>query len=347
MCALFIGQLLISSFQPGKNIPEEIREAQSQSIDSQVESLKDKSTWVNKNFWPHILHSVIPKNILDSFSKTNMLAIIFVSFLIGIALMKLPASAQKASFVALFSILGEVSIKIVGWIMYIAPLAVAALTAVNVAKFGAESLLTILYFVIIIISGLLIHFFIVYGFILKYIIKISPLKFYNLAMPIFLTAFSTSSSAATMPITIHTLEKNFNVPPDICSFSVPIGATVNMDGTAFFEVCTVIFFAQMFGIDLSFSEHIALILLMLVTSIGIVGIPGGSLPVIIAAMETFNIPIEAFALILGVDRALDMSRTTLNVTGDTVAALFLTHSENKLDRSFINKAHNLGTKQKT
>ena len=335
LCAIFIGQMLISTFQPGTHIPEEIKIAQTESTDTQVESLKTKSSWVNQNFWPGVLHSVIPRNIISEFAKTNMLAIIFVSFLIGIALMKLPAGAQKESFISIFSILGDVSIKIVGWIMQIAPIAVAALMTVNVAKFGADALLPILYFVIIILSGLLIHFFIVYGFILKYIIKVSPLKIFRKALPIFITAFSTSSSAATMPVTIRTLEKNLGVPPDICNFSVPIGVTVNMDGTAFFEVCTVIFFAQMFGIDLSLSQHIALIMLMLTTSIGIVGIPGGSLPVIIAVMETFNIPVEAFALILGVDRILDMSRTTLNVAGDTVAALFLSNSENKLDKTLL------------
>ena len=131
-----------------------------------------------------------------------------------------------------------------------------------------------------------------------------------------------------MPVTIRTLEKEFGVPDSITTFSVPIGVTINMDGTALFEVMAALFIAQVFGVDLSLVEHITLVLLVMITSIGVAGVPGGSLPILMAAMASLNIPVEGIALILGVDRLLDMARTVINVTGDSVAALFLARSEN-------------------
>ena len=142
-----------------------------------------------------------------------------------------------------------------------------------------------------------------------------------------MTAFGTSSSAATMPVTIRTLEKEFGVPDSVTTFSVPLGVTINMDGTALFEVMAALFIAQVFGVELSLVQHITLVVLVMVTSIGVAGVPGGSLPVLIMAMSTLGIPVEGIGLILGVDRLLDMCRTVINVTGDSVAALFLARSE--------------------
>ena len=141
-----------------------------------------------------------------------------------------------------------------------------------------------------------------------------------------------------MPVTIRTLEKEFGVPDSITTFSIPIGVTVNMDGTALFEVMAALFIAQVFGVDLSMMEHFTLIFLVLITSIGVAGVPGGSIPILIAAMASLNIPVEGIALILGVDRFLDMCRTVTNVTGDSVAALFLARSE-KVPLHFNSSSH--------
>ena len=327
LCAVMVGQSMINTFQPGAGIPQEMAEEAIESSRGQVESLKEKSSWVGKSLWPGIVDKIIPKNIIRQFSETNMLAIIFVSLLFGIALLGMATSPKKDTFVGFFSVLSDISITLVGWIMKIAPYAVAALMINAVSSFGLTIMKNLVFYVLIVIGALLFQFFVVYGTILKFFLKISPLVFYKKAMAIFLTAFSTSSSAATMPVTIRTLEKEFGVPESITTFSVPIGVTVNMDGTALFEVMAAIFIAQVFGVDLSLMEHFTLIFLVLVTSIGVAGVPGGSIPILMAAMAALNIPVEGIALILGVDRLLDMSRTVTNVTGDSVAALFLARSE--------------------
>ena len=326
-CAILIGQGLINTFKPGDGFPEDVKQQMIEQEQAKVASYKEKSSWVGKSLWPGIVGKIIPTNILREYSAGNMLAIIFVSLLFGMALLGMQTGPPKEAFVGFFSVLSDISVKIVGWIMKIAPYAVAALMIEVVANFGIEIMVKVIKYVLIVISALLLQFFVVYGCILKFVLKISPFQFYKKAIPIFLTAFSTSSSAATMPVTIRTLEKSFGVPDSITTFSVPIGVTVNMDGTAMFEVVAALFIAQVFGVDLSLTGHFTLIFLVLITSIGVAGVPGGSIPILVAAMVALGIPAEGIALILGVDRLLDMCRTVTNVTGDSVAALFLSRSQ--------------------
>ena len=338
LCAILVGQTMINVIKPGVGIPQETIDKAVESEKDTVETVKEKSSWVSKSLWPGIINKIIPKNILKEYSATNMLAIIFVSLIFGMALLGMNNGPPKESFVGFFHALSEISIKVVGWIMKIAPYAVAALMIEAVAKFGLEPMLKVGKYVFVVMGALLIQFFVVYGFILKFILRIPLLQFYKRALPIFLTAFSTSSSAATMPVTIRTLEKSFGVPDSITTFSVPIGVTVNMDGTALFEVMAALFIAQVFDVDLSMMEHVTLVFLVLVTSIGVAGVPGGSIPILMAAMVSLNIPAEGMALIIGVDRLLDMCRTVTNVTGDTVAALFLARSE-KVQLSLDKTSH--------
>ncbi len=336
-CAILVGQSMINTFKPGVGFSEEVAEQLVESEKDKVETYKEKSSWVGKSLWPGIVSKIIPQNILREYANTNMLAIIFVSILFGMALLGMQTGPPKEAFVGFFSALADISVKVVGWIMKIAPYAVAALMIKVVANFGIEVMFKVIKYVLVVAGALLLQFFVVYGCILKFLLKISPFQFYKKAMPIFLTAFSTSSSAATMPVTIRTLEKSFGVPDSITTFSVPIGVTVNMDGTAMFEVVAALFIAQVFGVDLSLMEHFTLIFLVLITSIGVAGVPGGSIPILVAAMVSMGIPAEGIALIIGVDRLLDMCRTVTNVTGDSVAALFLARSEKvqlNLDSSF-------------
>ena len=337
-CAIVIGQSIITAIEPGKGIPQETIDEAIEASKGKVEDVKEKSSWVGKSLWPGIINKIIPKNILREYAATNMLAIIFVSLLFGMALLGMQGGPPKEAFVGFFETLSEISIKIVGWIMKIAPYAVAALMIEAVANFGIEFMKKVVFYVLVVAGGLLVQFFIVYGCIIKFILKAPLLQFYKKALPIFLTAFSTSSSAATMPVTIRTLEKEFGVPNSITTFSIPIGVTVNMDGTALFEVMAALFVAQVFGVDLSIMEHFTLIFLVLITSIGVAGVPGGSIPILMAAMASLNIPVEGIALILGVDRFLDMCRTVTNVTGDSVAALFLARSE-KVPLNFNSPSH--------
>ena len=224
--------------------------------------------------------------------------------------------------------LSNISILVIGWIMKLAPFAVASLLAIAVSEFGLELMKSMLFYIGIMALSMLIHISITYSAFLKFLIKIPISEFYKRMIPVFTTSFSTSSSSATMPVTMSTLEKKFGIPRSIVNFSVPIGTVVNMDGTALFEVAATIFIAQIFGIDLTLTSYLLLIAVVFITSVGVAGVPGGSLPILMSAIVILGIPPEGIAVILGVDRLLDMGRTTVNVTGDSIAALYLAKKEN-------------------
>ena len=328
LLAIFIGQSIINTVQPGAGLDQaRLTEAVSR-MESQVEGLKEKSNWVGRSLWPGLVNSVIPKNILREFSATNMLAVIFVSIVFGIGLIYLKDEKSKITLRSTLDGIAHITIMIVGWIMRAAPIAVAALMASAVFNFGLDVMGSVIGYIGCVLLGYVVHFVFVYGGIIKYVIKIPIKEFLQRASVIFLTAFSTSSSSGTMPVTMQTLNKKFGIPEQITSFSIPIGVTFNMDGTALFEVVAAIFVAQVFGVEITLMGQITLIALVLITSIGVAGVPGGSLPILMAAMGALGIPPEGIALILGVDRLLDMGRTVLNVTGDTVAALFLAKQSN-------------------
>lgn len=336
--AILIGQSLVNTVQPGVGaVSVEDREAIIEQNKDKIASLREKSSMVPESLWPGIIESVIPRNILRQFTNFNMLSIIFVSILFGIGMMYLKDEKSQQVLRDGLAGVANISVMVVGWVMKIAPYAVAALIASAVFKFGSKVILVIAQYTALVILGYLIQFFIVYGVLLKYLIKISPKEFYKRASTVFLTAFSTASSNGTMPVTIQTLQEKFGVPQRITSFSIPIGATFNMDGTALFEVIAALFIAQVYGVELSLTSHVVIVFLVLVTSIGVAGVPGGSRPILMMAMGAVGIPVEGIALILGIDHILDMGRTVINVTGDTVAALFLAKSSGvDLDKNIKN-----------
>ena len=322
-CAILIGQFLINSFEPGVGLDIAVVDKAMVGMESKVNDIQEASSSFGESLWPGIVSVVIPKNVIKEFANTNMLAVIFVSMLFGVTMMSLRNKEALMTIKNALEGITDITIQIVEWIMTLAPIAVGALMASAVFGFGIEIMGTVIKYLSLVVLGYLIHFFIVYGSILKFVIKISPREFFKRASFIFATAFSTSSSGATMPITMDILQNNFGVPSKITSFTIPIGVTFNMDGTALFEVIAAIFVAQVFGVDITVGGQITLITLVLVTSIGVAGIPGGSIPILMAAMAAMGIPPQGIALILGVDRLLDMGRTVLNVTGDTVATLFI------------------------
>jgi len=202
------------------------------------------------------------------------------------------------------------------------------LIAIAFSEFGFSLLETMGKYMLVLTLAMLLHFFGTYSLFLKFLVKIPVLSFFRRMAYVFSTAFSTSSSAATMPVTMRTLEKEFGVPKKIVSFSIPIGVQVNMDGTALFEVAAAVFIAQVFAVELSLASTALLAVIVFITSVGIAGVPGGSIPVLMSSMVVLGIPAEGIALILGVDRLMDMGRTVVNVTGDSVAALYLARKEN-------------------
>ena len=327
LCAILIGQMIFALIEPGKGLNKaDIEEAHSH-FSQQVESLQPKSRAVYKSLWPGIIYTIVPKNVLEEMSQTNMLAVIFVSLLLGLAFLGM-RKEQTKEVTAVFQACSDAFIKIVGWVMFLAPYAVFALVAVAVTHFGLDILKkNVTKYVLVVVLGYAFQFFLTYSLVNKILIGIPIKEFYRRLLPVFLTAFSTSSSSATMPINIRTLEKRFGVPPSIANFSIPLGMTVNMDGTALFEVIAALFIAQVAGVEISLTGQVTLVVLVLLTSIGVAGVPGGSIPILMSAMASLGVPPEGIALVLGIDRFLDMGRTIVNVTGDAAGALYLARVE--------------------
>jgi Na+/H+-dicarboxylate symporter len=323
LIAVLVGQMLVVFFKPGQGMEPSVLESYKAEFSTQMGVLVEKSSTIGDSLWPGFVYSLIPKNIFAAFVGTEMLGIIFSALVFGMALAMISEEKNKTLIQALDAV-SEAMIQIVNLIMKWAPIAVFSLVAATVSRMGADFVGLLFKFVGVVFAGYALHFFGIYGFILKFLIGMNPLTFYKKAMPVFATSFSTSSSNATIPTTIRVLETEFQTPPQVTRFGIPLGATVNMDGTALFEMVAAIFIAQVFGIELGVFQHISLIFLVVATSIGVAGVPGASIPLLMSAMALVGIPPEGIALILGVDRLLDMGRTVLNVTGDMVAILYVT-----------------------
>ena len=335
LIAIFIGQILMGVMRPGDSIPRAKAKETAIVMQEKMSSIKTKSSMVGTSLWPGILTKIVPRNIIDQFGKENILAVIFVSLLFGFALLYMPNGPPKESFISFMSALSGVSIMIIRWIMKTAPFAVAALIAIAVSELGLDSIKSMLFYMFVMSLGMLLHLCGTYSLFLKFLVQIPLKEFFIRMLPVFTTAFSTASSNATMPVTMNTLEKKFGVPRQIVSFSIPIGATVNMDGTALFEVAAAIFISQVFGISLTWTGLVLLVALVFITSVGVAGVPGGSIPILMSSIVILGLPAEGVALILGVDRLMDMGRTVVNVAGDSIAALYLSKKENVDIKGYI------------
>jgi DAACS family dicarboxylate/amino acid:cation (Na+ or H+) symporter len=216
--------------------------------------------------------------------------------------------------------LGQVTIAIIGLAMKVAPLGVACLIFSVTARFGFEILFNLLKYIMTVVGSLAIFFVVGYSLILRFVAKRDPIEFMKRARVVILTGFSTSSSNATLPTTMRVAREELGISKAVAGFVLPLGATMNMNGTALFEGVTVLFIAQVFGVNLSLSSQLIVILMSVVTAIGVAGVPGGSIPLLMMVLGIVGVPVEGIAIVLGVDRILDMCRTTLNVGGDLVTA---------------------------
>jgi DAACS family dicarboxylate/amino acid:cation (Na+ or H+) symporter len=223
--------------------------------------------------------------------------------------------------------LGDAMTVIIDLAMKLAPYGVAALIFSVTARFGYDLLAKLGLFVVTVLLGLAIHQFGVFSLLVRIFAGLNPLRFFRRIQTIMITAFSTSSSSATLPTTLRVTEENLGVPKEIAGFVLPLGATMNMNGTALFEGVTVLFIAQVFGLELSLSAQVIVVIMSVLTAVGAAGVPGGSIPLLILVLQTVGVPGEGIAIILGVDRILDMCRTVLNVTGDVTCAAFIARSE--------------------
>lgn len=317
--AISMGLLLGNTIEPGKYARTETLSKQDASY--AFEPATNEST---KNFL-RIFLEIVPENIVRASSEnSNMIQVIFVAFLLSIVILVLPA--EKTDVIRkFFEQLYSVFLQMAHFIILLAPIGVFALMTSAICSFGAQlSLLHSLglYAAIIISSLLLLNFFI-YPLIVHTFTSYSFKQFLSALLPAQIVAFTTSSSALTLPVTKQQVEEKLQVNPRISSFVLPLGMTINMDGTSLYQSVAILFIAQLFGIEISLFDQIMIVFLVLLASIGAPGIPGGSIVMLIMILSTMNLPLEGLALILGLDRPLDMFRTTTNVTGDAMICCLL------------------------
>ncbi len=273
---------------------------------------------------------MVPTNIVAAAAEGKMLGLIFFSLLFGYFLTRID-EPQGTTLKNFWQAVLDVMMEITDWVMKFAPIGVFALVAKVMATSGLEAFKPLMIFFFTVLAALAVHFLFIMSLVLKYIAKVKPQRHFKAMSPALLTAFSTSSSSATLPLTMDCVEQRAGVSNKVSSFTLPLGATVNMDGTALYECVAAMFIAQAYGLELSFTTQFVIVLVALVTSLGVAGIPSASLVAISIILTTIGLPMEAVGLILAVDRVLDMCRTAVNVFSDSVAAVVIARLEGETD----------------
>lgn len=324
--AVILGLLLMNTFEPGKQIDrakaEEIRQEFKGEADKKVQAAK-----AGTGFSINTFVNIVPKNVVRSASDdSDTLGLIFFALILGAAATAFPAEKIKP-FVDWCQVLYDLCVKVLGYAMKLAPFGVAGLVFNVTSKLGIDVLVALGYYVFVALLGLAIHQFIVLGLLAKWMGGWPILDFFKRTRLLMTTAFSTSSSNATLPTTINTAVNEFNVPRPLAGFVLPLGATMNMNGTALFEGAVVLFLAQVIGMDLSLAQQAIVVCLAVLTAIGAAGVPGGSLPLLALVLTQVGIPADMLALVLGVDRLVDMARTVPNVTSDLICSMWVARKE--------------------
>ncbi len=326
--SVLVGITMVQVFDPGTRITPEVRtqllETYAGDASSRIQAAEQST------FGIQTLVNIVTRNPVRSAVELDLLGIIFFGIVFGAAITMITAERGK-TMINFLEALNEIVLKVVDMAMKLAPYGVAGLIFGVTSRFGLALMRPLSMYILVVIGALLIHAIVNYSWILRLVIGISPAAFFSRIRAPIVTAFSTSSSSGTLPTSIATAEQNLGIPPKVAGFVLPLGATMNMNGTSLFEGVTVIFLAQVFGIDLTIGQQIVVMGMCVVTAVGAAGVPGGSLPLLIGILAMFGVPGEGIALILGVDRILDMARTTVNVTGDLVATAFIAKSEGVWD----------------
>jgi DAACS family dicarboxylate/amino acid:cation (Na+ or H+) symporter len=321
--AAVLGLSLVNLVRPGVGLSLEARQRLLATYHQEPNAAVPRG-----QFGIQTLVNVVPRNPLGAAAQGDMLGVIFFSLVFGVALALLPSDRTKILVEALRG-LGDVMIVIIDLVMKLAPYGVFALLFTVAARFGLDLLERLGWYILTVVAGLVIFEFGVYPVLIKVFTGWSPGNFFRRAWKAILTAFSTSSSNATLPTTLEVCEDSLGLPREICGFVVPLGATMCMNGTALFEGVTVLFIAQVFGINLTLSAQIVVMVTAILMSMGAAGVPSGAIQVLILVSEAVGVPGEGIGMVVGVDRILDMCRTVVNVTGDMVTAAFVARSEGK------------------
>ena len=318
-----LGLTVMNVIAPGRSLDPAVKTQLMETYKGQTEGAMGLS---GNALSIDLLVKIVPRNPVAAAASGDMLAIIFVALMCGVALTMLP-SEKAEPMIRWLESLGHVTVAIIELVMKVAPIGVFCLIFSVTARFGFSLLVNLAQFVVTVVGSLAFFLVVGYSVILALVSRRNPLEFFRNVRVVMLTAFSTSSSNATLPTTMRVAEEELGIPREIGGFVLPLGATMNMNGTALFEGATVLFLAQVFGVHLSLSAQLVVVLMSVVTAIGVAGIPGGSIPLLMMVLGMVGVPMEGIAIILGVDRILDMCRTTLNVTGDLVTATVVARFE--------------------
>ncbi len=322
--AISIGLVLVNLIKPGGNFPKSL---QTELVKSQDKNLSKKVeiAYKQKDESPlQFLVNIVPDNFIKSASNnSSMLQVIFFAILLGVSIVLLPEHKTK-TVKRFFDEFNDVILMMIEIIMKYAPIGVFALMASVITKIAGNNISDTLpifnalgLYSFTVILGLLVMIFIVYPLLLKFFTKHKYLKFFKAILPAQLMAFSTSSSSATLPVTMECAEKNLGIDEKISSFVLPVGATINMDGTSLYQAVAAVFIAQVYGINLGFHDQLTIILTATLASIGSAGVPGAGIIMLIIVLESIGVPTDGIAFIFAVDRILDMLRTVVNITGDS------------------------------
>jgi DAACS family dicarboxylate/amino acid:cation (Na+ or H+) symporter len=332
--SVLIGITLVNLVQPGTGISSVDRQSLMQILTNNSNVNKIVTTGRETKSFIQIILDIIPRNpfvdIVNAFEPNynggGLLSLMFFALVFGIAL-ALSKPERTEGLLKVLQGIYDVVMKIIDFAMKLAPYGVAALVFTTSSQLGFRIIATLAQYVFVVLFALLFHLLITYGIIIKTAVKKSPYKFFNNITEVIITAFSTSSSNATLPTSIRVTLDKLKLNKDITNFVLTVGSTANQNGTALYEGITVLFLAQFYGIELSIGQQFLVVGLSIIAGIGTAGVPGGSLPMVVMVLQTVGIPAEGIGIILGVDRVLDMSRTVVNVTGDIVLAAWVDKSE--------------------
>jgi len=313
--AITIGLALGALFRPGDGL--------SMPVDADVTAAEAPAI-------TETLLNIIPRNAISAMAEGNMLQIIVFALFLGVAFNAIPKEKGQI-FIAFFDGLAEIMYKVTSYVMAFAPIGVFGLITPVVVTHGLSVLMPLATVIVAVYLGCILHAGIVYSTAVSVIGKMSPLKFFKGMMPAAITAFATTSSAGTLPVTIKCARENLGVSQKVSSFVLPLGATINMDGTALYQGVSVLFIAQVYGIELTIAQFGTIILTATLASIGTAGVPGAGMIMLALVLTSIGLPLDGVALVAGIDRILDMARTSVNVIGDGSAAVVVAATEDALD----------------
>ena len=335
--AIVIGLVLVNVLRPGDTVPETMRDELQATYQEEVGEREELAGMTRERGPLQPLVDIVPENLFKSVGdNSNMLQVVFMALFVGIGLLMIPREKAQP-ILDIVEGLNALVIRLVEIIMIVAPIGVFALIAGTITSIAQDNLRQIVellaalgYYCIVVLLGLAIQMLVVYPLMLKTMSGRSPRSFFAGIAPAQLVAFSTSSSGATLPVTMECAEKNLGVSEEVSSFVLPLGATINMDGTALYQAVAAVFIAQALGLGLDFNAQLTIILTATLASIGTAAVPSAGIVMLVIILESVSIPGAGIALILGVDRILDMVRTVSNITGDTTVAVIIHESEGAL-----------------